>query len=157
MYHHSFPFGNTRAQRTYFCFHGASFPLLKTEVSCQTDLLRSIVTLKNASSHFFSAMDVPCSPWVWFTSTCLRCMNHSAVFCSELSESSPETHASVNQKGYSLSVHSTPHLIQVLSALWYVTWTQTLTVLLLSRVTRLPSAQVFPGVDILGIDTATHF
>lgn len=74
-----FPFGNIRARRTYFCFHGASFPFLKTEVSCQTDLLRSIVTLKNASSHFFSAMMFPVHPgsgllphaWdVWTTQLC---------------------------------------------------------------------------------------
>ena len=117
-----FPFGMKNS---------VSFPLLKTEVSCQTDLLRSIVTLKNVSSHFFSAVDVPCPPWVWFTSTCLRCMKHSAVLCSELFESSLETHASVNQKGCSRPVHSTPHLIWVLSSLWYVTRPLTFLVCLL--------------------------
>lgn len=74
-----FPFSNIRARRTCFCFHGASFPLLKTEVSRQTDLLKSIVTLKNASSHFFSAMMFPVHPgsgllphaWdVWTTRLC---------------------------------------------------------------------------------------
>lgn len=77
--------------------------------------------------------------------------------CVLLFESSPETYASMNQKGCSLSVHSTPHLMQVLSAQWYVTWTQTLTVWFLSRVISLPSAKVFPGVDIPRIDPASHF
>lgn len=82
---------------------------------------------------------------------------YEPLSCVLFFESSPETHASMNQKGCSLSVHSTPHLIQVLSAQWYVTWTQTLTVWFLSRVTSLPSAKVFPGVDILGIDPESHF
>lgn len=105
------------------------------------------------SIHFFPAMGVPYSLWVWSTSVCLRCMNHSGVLCSGLFVPSPETHASM--KGRDAHCLYTQHLT------WTRHWVPSgmspgLTVLLLTRVTSLPSAKVFPRNDILGIDSVSH-
>lgn len=148
-----FPFGNIRARRTYFCFHGASF---YWRLKCHARQ-----TYWDPLSLWRMLAAISSQPWCSLFTLGLVYFHmlemYEPLSCVLFFESSPETHASMNQKGCSLSVHSTPHLIQVLSAQWYVTWTQTLTVWFLSRVTSLPSAKVFPGVDILGIDPESHF